>query len=577
MMTRWKPLVMTVALCIGMMLVLGSCERVPPIPVKNESPYLQTGDPVWGGVDGVVNLSQGWSRNVQQWWWYTSQGTQIIAYDWFLHLEQPDNTESLRSNDNLRDLGYLIQGATSLNPDSLPVGFVKDEADNGTWFGVNCSACHTGQIEYGEHKMRVDGGPTLGNFNALIFVEILGSMEATLNNQAKFDRFAANVLGDNPPQDSLTSLRTRLENRTAFLKQRARYNAAPDSTAGQGRLDAVNNIFNAVWGADLGFDGPPNVDTADAPVSYPALWDAPQTDLVQWAGFVNNKPPGPLTRNLGEVLGVFATFRFHQESQGEGYESSARLTEQGWLEEWLTSLWSPQWPEQYLGEINEADSAAGRALYLTYCITCHSLLTDPERMDENREIAAQMWPVHYVGTDKENAYDFADRAAGLVKTGKIEGRPTAYVLGEPLGPEAAGIDVLAHGQAGIIARQPGQAVVSAVRSAFTMVPEAPPFDPKSYRSRPLNGIWATAPFLHNGSVPNLWELLKPDSLRVKTFYVGSREYDPVDIGYVTTVPDAGVATMVDTSLKGSSNSGHNYGTDLSDEDKRKLIEYIKSL
>ena len=252
-----------------------------------------------------------------------------------------------------------------------------------------------------------------------------------------------------------------------------------------------------------------------------------------------------------------------------------RLTEQGWLEEWLTSLWSPRWPEQYLGDINAADSAAGRATYLTYCISCHHLLPDPT--SEDREIRAQMWPVHYVGTDSANAADFANRAAGLVNTGPIEGRPKNYVEGAPLAAQVPGIDVLVHGSAGIAARQPGQAVGSFLRSAFTLVPEAPPFDPKSYRARPLNGIWATAPFLHNGSVPNLWELLKVDSLRVDTFYVGSREYDPVNVGYVTTRPSVGLATLVDTSLPGSSNAGHNYGVALSDAEKRQLIVFIKSL
>ncbi len=576
MMKRWKPVGMAVALCAGMLLVLSSCDQ-NRIPVKNEQPYIEEGDSVWGGVDGVVNLAQGWSRDVQQWWWFTSQGTQIIPYDWFMHLEQAGNTEPLRSNDNMRRLGYLVQRPTSLNPDGLPVGFVEDKnPNNGNWFGVNCSACHTSQIEYNGQAIRIDGGPALGNFNRLVFGEILGSMEATLNDTAKLDRFATSVLGNNAPPDSLPALRARLESRTAFLRQRAVANAAPDSLAGHGRLDAVNNIFNAVFGQDLGIENSPNVEPADAPVSYPAIWDAPQTDLVQWAGFVDNSAPGgPLSRNLGEVLGVFATFRFDEESRGSGYESSVLLTNQGWLEEWLTSLWSPRWPERYLGAIDAEDSTAGRVTYLTYCISCHHLLKDPT--SDDREIRAQMWPVHYLGTDSANAADFANRASGLVETGKIEGRPKIYVEGAPLPDSVAGIDVLTHGAAGIAARQPGQAVGSFLRSAFTHVPDAPPFDPVSYRARPLNGIWATAPFLHNGSVPNLWELLKADSLRVTTFYVGSREYDPANVGYVMSMPTDGVATLVDTSLPGSANTGHNFGVEMSETAKRQLIEYIKSL
>ena len=85
----------------------------------------------------------------------------------------------------------------------------------------------------------------------------------------------------------------------------------------------------------------------------------------------------------------------------------------------------------------------------------------------------------------------------------------------------------------------------------------------------------SAPFLHNGSVPNLWELLKKPEDRVTSFHVGSWEMDPVNVGFVT---DAGPDTSeLDTSIPGNSNSGHDYGTDLSDTEKRELIEYIKRL
>jgi len=53
----------------------------------------------------------------------------------------------------------------------------------------------------------------------------------------------------------------------------------------------------------------------------------------------------------------------------------------------------------------------------------------------------------------------------------------------------------------------------------------------AYESRMLNGIWATAPYLHNGSVPNLWELLKPAKHRTASFMAGSRVFDPKNVGY----------------------------------------------
>lgn len=96
-----------------------------------------------------------------------------------------------------------------------------------------------------------------------------------------------------------------------------------------------------------------------------------------------------------------------------------------------------------------------------------------------------------------------------------------------------------------------------------------------YRARPLNGVWATGPFLHNGSVPSIADLLLPPAERPATFHVGSRELDPVRVGFENV---AGPRTMeFDTRIPGNSNAGHTYGTRLSDEDKAALLEYVKVL
>ena len=86
-----------------------------------------------------------------------------------------------------------------------------------------------------------------------------------------------------------------------------------------------------------------------------------------------------------------------------------------------------------------------------------------------------------------------------------------------------------------------------------------------YVARPLEGIWATAPYLHNGSVPTLDDLLKPEDERPICFPVGHREYDPVKLGYVsefTKVPPAEHSRVFvyDTRIDGNSNRGHLYGT-----------------
>jgi hypothetical protein len=94
----------------------------------------------------------------------------------------------------------------------------------------------------------------------------------------------------------------------------------------------------------------------------------------------------------------------------------------------------------------------------------------------------------------------------------------------------------------------------------------------------LDGCWLRAPYLHNGSVPTLADLLEPRERRPKLFYRGYDVYDPVRVGFVSTGAEARrVGTTYDTGLPGNSNAGHEWGTDLPAPDKRVLVEYLKTL
>jgi hypothetical protein len=88
----------------------------------------------------------------------------------------------------------------------------------------------------------------------------------------------------------------------------------------------------------------------------------------------------------------------------------------------------------------------------------------------------------------------------------------------------------------------------------------------------LPGVWARSPYLHNGSVRTMQELLTPPKKRAKTFHRGSREFIESEIGYA----DNGTY-LLDTTLAGNSNAGHDYGTGLTDVEKRELIEFLKTL
>ena len=107
----------------------------------------------------------------------------------------------------------------------------------------------------------------------------------------------------------------------------------------------------------------------------------------------------------------------------------------------------------------------------------------------------------------------------------------------------------------------------------------PPYAPKNlvaYKARPISGIWATAPYLHNGSVPNLYQLLLPPGERVVKFNVDSSySFDAKTVGYVAD--KEGRVFRFDTQLPGNSNAGHDYGTDLTRAQRWDLIEFLKTL
>jgi hypothetical protein len=98
----------------------------------------------------------------------------------------------------------------------------------------------------------------------------------------------------------------------------------------------------------------------------------------------------------------------------------------------------------------------------------------------------------------------------------------------------------------------------------------------AYAARVLTGIWAAGPYLHNGSVPTLWELLKPPAERMTRFAVGHREFDPVRVG-LDTAAAPGRAMFQVNDRNGNGNGGHDYGTALPEADRWALIEYMKTL
>jgi mono/diheme cytochrome c family protein len=527
-------------------------------------------------------------------WWYTSQGSRIIPYEWFLALERADSEELISSNANLEERLRFIgwPADPKWNPNGLPIGFVVDKDANGhRHFGVTCSACHTGKLEYKGKAVLTEGGPALSDFDGLVS-GIGQALQVTLDNDNKFARFAGRVLDVKANADSVAALKDEVKEITGPLAERIKVNHPP-YPSGYGRLDAFGNIFNE--GSVFSINQPANAKPSNAPVSYPVVWDAAQHDILQWNGSAVNAGIGSYVRNTGEVVGVFGDLRVGETivagKKKLRYEHHINVKALERVEAILTTLWSPTWPESVLPAIDKAKAALGKQHYEKNCVSCHQHIN---RTDPKRHIAAQMIPVTEVGTDPLMA---TNAATSIAKTGIMEGQPmipiTQYLpsLGviEVFGPKAPTQKVVGNGILGVLREELGMIklvsglpdyVKAAKRNALfdkcdPKDPGAKCFRPPRYKARPLNGIWASAPFLHNGSVPNLTELLKKPDQRVAKFHVGSWEFDPVNVGFST---EGGPNTSeFDTSQPNNSNRGHDYGTGLSDTEKAELIEYSKTL
>jgi hypothetical protein len=125
---------------------------------------------------------------------------------------------------------------------------------------------------------------------------------------------------------------------------------------------------------------------------------------------------------------------------------------------------------------------------------------------------------------------------------------------------------------------------------------APASDGPYYRARPLNGVWATAPYLHNGSVPSLYWMLKPAAERPTQFCMGARDFDPKHVGFRVEAGEKQQCengeTRFSTTAKdgspihGNGVLGHSFegtagpgviGRALTEDERYQLIEYLKTL
>ena len=650
-----------------------------PNPARAQSPDAA----ICGGA--VECLDQGWNDRQRAWWYTVSQGSRLLPLSWALALEVPGGGERLFGAASMARYGYLANPASVENPHGLPVGFAVDhdptrDADlmcdtfpetcdervmREPWLGMNCAACHTNEIEFDGRRVRVEGAPTLADFDGLTG-DVLAALRATREDEDRLERFARAVLGVGFDFEGLASVERQLDEQIAWMALLEAKNGT-DMPAGHGRLDAQGHILNKV-SLVIGAEDQLPAIKSEAPASYPFIWNTHQQDHIQWNGIASNQGSipllsrdtdlGALIRNTSEVIGVFAHVEAGEGSALlRGYDSSVRVREMIGLERLLATLQSPRWPEDVLGPLDQDLVARGETLFGRDCARCHAHL-EPD--DLTSDAGEQMHKV----TDRGSGTDIflaCNTFLHTSKAGNTEGqRPRVFPFTE--GDKIKAVDsthlMLAHVAIGSVRHklaeltealfsdvepQPGFATASLRAGEY--LPEIadpekreraracltasvlPDDEMRHYKARPLNGIWATAPYLHNGSVPTLYDLLLPSRLRNPTepvptetadatdttagtaeevldaivgggaeaseaeaggptrperFGVGSRAFDPEKVGFSTDEATSPTVFEVRDAqgrpIPGNFNSGHDYGNAaLSHEDRMALVEYMKSL
>ncbi|NMZ38014.1 di-heme-cytochrome C peroxidase [Pseudomonas proteolytica] len=554
-----------------------------------------------------VHYQDQWSAADRQVYYFTPQGTQVkgLRYNWFSALELPFSEQRFAEPANLARFGFLVdprQQATPQNPGNLPVGFArhKNAGSNDEFLDITCAACHTGELRFNGQALRIDGGsaqhvlpssvPTLrgGSFGQAL----VASLASTYYNPLKFRRFAHRVLGDqyDAQYDQLRQdFKKSLDN---FLKVawNDTHRGLYPTEEGPGRTDAFGRIANASFGDAI---SPENYRIANAPVDYPQLWDMWTFDWVQWNGSAQQ----PMARNIGEALGVGATLAFFdsagQPLQGDArYPSSVRVRDLNLIEETLQRLKPPTWPEALFGAIDKPLAARGRALFTENCAACHV----PSVSEVNGRPVQQlkMLAVDYIGTDPGTASNIADQRYDL---SALQWDPAELAqLNVELHPAPTEpLDLRSLSVAKGLAYVTAFVEEHAYRAAGITPAERPRLDGfglpigvrelRAYKARPLAGVWATPPFLHNGSVPTLYQLLSPQYERSRTFYKGTFDFNPRHLGYRTEAFKN--AFLFDTSITGNHNSGHEFragkrgngviGRGLEPEERWALLEYLKVL
>lgn len=467
-------------------------------------------------------------------------GTGLFPWAWVQALNELETGEPFM--ETYERFG-LIRG--SEHPEQLPVGFgVTNEM-----LGVNCAVCHVGQLEYEGQRMIVTGAPNVSEAYEKFFFALLETQIATLADDDLRDSYFKRILGADADSSEYVGLQKEMEAWLAPILDGSTVSEFAFAISAQ-------NLLNDLWGpsepegahafemARTVFFGPENEYTTKARVDTPPIWGLQFIQNLHYNGNTNSK----LERNFISAINTYL----------EGEVEMLLNTDAHRLAEIEFAAWQikpPAWPEEILGTISPQLTEQGERLYAEQCAACHATSYPSERT------TLPTFPADEIGTDMLYFEVFDQPIANDTATQPYD-------------------QALRQGMDAIKAAWLPRYKMTAEEVDIIEAGEQPWWNfERVWVAEPLAGIWTSAPYLHNRSVPTLYHLLLPAAERPQTFPLGHFAYDPKLVGFRTDIEtdDPSYVESFDTRAEGQSNAGHDYGTSLSDEERMALIEYLKSL
>lgn len=567
--------------------------------------------------------------------YHKSQGSEVFPFAVLRSLTVDFNGKKrkLLEPEVMKSFGFLESVKDPKhNPFNLPVG-ISLAIGSSTGLvaaGVQCAACHVGELEYSKEKtgtigkLRIDGGINMvdfGKFTGLLLSTIQESLQNNitqftknviaeneelnryfrnaprpnwlapsleidkvfskeqLTREIKILKVAIGLLKENVLDSELDfNLRRKVnleieelsvsQKQKAFLFERILYllgqfkNRDYLSTYGHGRTDPWTIVRNVVFAGTLPWV-PPN-----APIKTPRLWHSEQFNWLHYSSNTNSIVGRNIVNCLG--LGGLITHRPwltpNETILNPSFDLSFELNSLNTLEHLFWKIPPPNWPAD-AEPIKQSLAEKGKNLFSANCQHCHS----------TKQVSGLLEPIQFhsvkeIGTDStyfENfnrsyqGHDFLEGSVTNLLTSGVEN----FLSSSP----QAQANAVIWGDVYDKNLNPSGRRSAPVWRNPNRVAEG-----KVLQARPLDGIWASAPYLHNGSVPTIYDLLQPVDKRPKTFVLGGRMYDLKKLGYSnnSSLP-SGFNFQVNTP--GNSNSGHVFGTTLQDEEKWAIIEYLKGL